>query len=148
MTVGRILVVEDDQTFRGLLTAILEDAGHAVDQAADGAEGLAMLKRGAYDLVLTDLKMPGMSGIELFRAGRLLATPPPFVLLTAFGTIEQAVEAIKEGVSDFLTKPLKDPATLRSLVERLLEEQQREQWQTSADTSELPGLPPRPGGGE
>lgn len=138
MNTGRILIAEDDTTFRGLLAEILEGAGHEVTQVADGAAGLYALKAGCFDLVLSDLKMPVMSGIELFRASRSLPAPPPFVLLTAFGTIEEAVSAIKEGVSDFLTKPLKDPATLRSLVARLLDDAA----QPDADIADLPGLPP------
>ena len=142
MTTGQILIVEDDQTFCGLLAAILEDAGHEVPQAADGAAGLAKLKLTPFDLVLSDLKMPKMGGIELFRASRILASPPPFVLLTAFGTVEEAVEAIKEGVSDFLTKPLKDPGTLRALVEQLLEVHRRDRQMALVDEGELEGLPP------
>lgn len=142
MITGRILIVEDDRTFRGLLAAILEGAGHEVTQAADGSAGLAELKQSSFDLVLSDLKMPKTGGVELFRASRYLPSPPPFVLLTAFGTVEEAVAAIKDGVSDFLTKPLKDPATLRDLVGRLLDEQRREQRLTAPDESGLTGLPP------
>lgn len=138
MKYGCILIAEDDITFRGLLAEILEGAGYEVTQVADGAAGLYALKAGRFDLVLSDLKMPVMSGIELFRASRSLSAPPPFVLLTAFGTIEEAVSAIKEGVSDFLTKPLKDPATLRDLVARLLDDAA----QPDADIADLPGLPP------
>ncbi|MHB8058848.1 MAG: sigma-54-dependent transcriptional regulator [Desulfuromonadaceae bacterium] len=139
---GRILIVEDDQTFRGLLVAILEDTGHEVAQAVDGAAGLVKLQSIPFDLVLSDLKMPKMGGVELFRASRNLPVPPLFVLLTAFGTVEEAVAAIKEGVNDFLTKPLKDPGTLRDMVERLLEERCREQRLTTLDGSGLNGLPP------
>lgn len=138
MKYGRILIAEDDRTFRGLLADILEGAGHEVTQVADGAAGLYALKAGRYDLVLSDLKMPVMGGMELFRASRACPLPPPFVLLTAFGTIEEAVSAIKEGVSDFLTKPLKDPATLRNLVARLLEDAAP----PDSDDIDLPGLPP------
>lgn len=139
---GRILIVEDDATFRGLLTAILEDAGHEVVQAADGAAGLARLQQESFDLVLSDLKMPRMGGIELFQASRQDLSAPPFVLITAFGTVEQAVAAIKDGVSDFLTKPLQDPATLRALVERLLAEHCSARRLMALDEAELDGLPP------
>jgi len=142
MTTGKILIVEDDQTFRGLLAAILGAAGHEVTQAADGAAGLAMLKQHPFDLVLSDLKMPKMGGVELFRASRNLPSPPPFVLLTAFGTVEEAVSAIKDGVCDFLTKPLKDPGTLRKLVEQLLDVHRRDQQMSVVDEGELNGLPP------
>lgn len=139
---GRILVVEDDGTFRGLLAAILEDAGHEVTQAVDGAAGLLKLQQESFDLVLSDLKMPKMGGIELFQASRQDVSAPPFVLITAFGTVEEAVAAIKDGVSDFLTKPLKDPATLRALVERLLTEHCRKRRLDALDEAEMEGLPP------
>ena len=140
--IGRILIVEDDATFRGLLAAILEDAGHEVTQAVDGAAGLAKLQQESFDLVLSDLKMPKMGGIELFQASRRDLFAPPFVLITAFGTVEEAVAAIKDGVSDFLTKPLKDPATLRALVERLLAEHCRARRLVALDEAEMAGLPP------
>ena len=139
---GRILIVEDDATFRGLLATILEEAGHQVTQAVDGAAGLARLQQESFDLVLSDLKMPKMGGIELFRASRTDMNAPPFVLITAFGTVEEAVAAIKGGVSDFLTKPLKDPTTLRALVERLLAEHCRERRLAALDEAEMAGLPP------
>ncbi|MDD2272067.1 MAG: sigma-54 dependent transcriptional regulator [Desulfuromonadaceae bacterium] len=142
MKVGRILIVEDDQTFRGLLVAILEDAGYEVAQATDGVAGLVQLQKSSFDLVLSDLKMPKMGGVELFRASRKISVPPLFVLLTAFGTVEEAVAAIKDGVNDFLTKPLKDPAYLRTMVEQLLEERSREQQITALDESGSNGLPP------
>lgn len=138
MKTGRILIVEDDGTFRSLLTAILEDAGHEVTQAVDGTAGLALLKQRKFDLVLSDLKMPKLGGVELFRASRGLPSAPPFVLLTSFGTVEEAVAAIKDGVCDFLTKPLKDPASLRAMVARLLEEHGR----LLVDEHDLAGLPP------
>ncbi len=143
---GRILIVEDDSTFRGLLTTILEDAGHEVIEAGDGAAGLAKLRQQSFDLVLSDLKMPKMGGVELFRASRAFGgegiAPPPFVLITAFGTVEEAVAAIKDGMSDFLTKPLKDPATLRDLVQRLLTERCRQRRLMFIDETEMAGLPP------
>lgn len=139
---GRILIVEDDATFRGLLTAILEDAGHEVIEAVDGAAGLLKLQQESFDLVLSDLKMPKMGGLELFQVSRNDPSAPPFVLITAFGTVEEAVAAIKDGVSDFLTKPLKDPATLRVLVERLLTEHCRKRRLEVLDETEMEGLPP------
>jgi DNA-binding NtrC family response regulator len=139
---GRILIVEDDTTFRGLLAAILEDAGHEIILAVNGAEGLTKLQQESFDLVLSDLKMPKMGGIELFKASRFDQAAPPFVLITAFGTVEEAVTAIKDGVSDFLTKPLKDPATLRALVDRLLLEHTRKRRLSALEEAELTGLPP------
>jgi len=139
---GRILVVEDDDTFRGFLCTILEDDGHEVVAAADGVQGLALLRREQFDLVVSDLKMPGKSGLDLFRETRSDPTAPQFVFLTAFGTVDEAVAAMKEGAVDFLTKPLADPETLLVLVRRAIEGQARARIYLSLKESEAAGLPP------
>jgi len=138
---GRILIVEDDTTFRSLLKTILQRDGHAVSEAVSGAEGWQLLQRKEFDLIISDLKMPGMTGLELYQRLRTETEPPPFILLTAFGTIEQAVAAIKEGVADFLTKPLKDPETLRTLVRRTLQGSSREREYEALKELSLKGLP-------
>lgn len=142
MSAARILVVEDDATFRSLLVTILEDEGHEVIERDDGKAALMALQRQSFDLVLSDLRLPGMSGLELFRAATSQGVAPPFVVLTAFGTVEEAVAAIKEGVIDFLTKPLKDPETLRVLVRRTLAAGSRERILTVLQEREVAGLPP------
>jgi DNA-binding NtrC family response regulator len=139
---ARILIVEDDTTFRSLLKTILERDGQTVFEAKTGSEGLLKLRREEFDLVISDLKMPEISGLELFRQIRSETAPPPFIILTAYGTIEQAVAAIKEGVSDFLTKPLKDPETLRALVRKNLQAGVREREYESLKDLSLKGLPP------
>ncbi len=139
---GRILIVEDDTTFRSLLKTILQRDGHAISEAGTGMEGLQQLQRKEFDLVISDLKMPGMNGLELYHRLRTETEPPPFILLTAFGTIEQAVAAIKEGVADFLTKPLKDPETLRTLVRKTLHGSSREREFEALKELSLKGLPP------
>jgi DNA-binding NtrC family response regulator len=137
-----ILVIEDDPTFRSLLAAILEDEGYDVALEEDGGRALLTLRRRSFDLVLSDLRLPGMEGLALFRQARAEGIAPPFILLTAFGTVEEAVSALKEGVTDFLTKPLKDPASLRSLVQRILEAGRRERTLTVLREKEIAGLPP------
>jgi DNA-binding NtrC family response regulator len=117
---GRILVADDEPSFRELLADILEAAGHEVVGARDGEEALAALDRGVYDLVLTDQRMPGIGGIELLRRIRQRAAPPPVVMLTAYGTIPEAVEAVRLGAADYLTKPLPSPAALLAAVDRFL----------------------------
>src|SRR5512146_2775337 len=112
---GRILLIEDDETFRGFLQTILEDDGHEVQTAGDGISGLSLLRRENFDLVISDLKMPGLNGLELFRETRNDPAPPRFIFVTAFGRVEEAVAAMKEGAVDFLTKPLADPGTLLAL---------------------------------
>jgi DNA-binding NtrC family response regulator len=118
--VARILVADDEPSFRELLADILEGAGHEVVEARDGVEALAALERGAFDLVLADQRMPRVDGLELLRRSRHLAAPPPLVMLTAYGTIPEAVEAVRLGAADYLTKPLPSPAALLAAVDRLL----------------------------
>lgn len=139
---GRILLVEDDETFRGFLRTILEDAGHEVQTACDGLKGLHLLRRENFDLVISDLKMPGKSGLELFRETRQDSSPPQFIFLTAFGKVEEAVSAIKEGAVDFLTKPLQDPDTLLLLVDKVIASQGRARDYLSLKEVEAAGLPP------
>jgi two-component system response regulator AtoC len=140
---GRILLVEDDETFRGVLQTILEDDGHEVQAAGDGIVGLRLLRGESFDLVISDLKMPGLSGLELFRETRNDPSPPRFIFVTAFGRVEEAVAAMKEGAVDFLTKPLADPGTLLALVHRAIESQSRTRDYLSLKESEAAGLPPQ-----
>ena len=139
---GSILVVEDDDTFRSFLQTILQDDGHEVQTAADGLKGLRLLRQGNFDMVVSDLKMPGKSGLELFRETRNDPGPPQFIFLTAFGRVDEAVAAMKEGAVDFLSKPLDDPDTLLALVNRAIETQARARDYLSLKESEAAGLPP------
>lgn len=139
---ARILLVEDDATFRSLLTAILEDEGYELVERDDGKAALKTLQGRSFDLVLSDLRLPGLNGLELFRRAQAEGIAPPFILLTAFGTVEEAVAAMKEGVADFLTKPLKDPDTLRTLVRRTLTGSMQERSLKVLKERETAGLPP------
>lgn len=139
---ARVLIVEDDNTFRSLLRKILSAEGLDVHEVASAEEGIAKLRRESFDLVLSDLKLPGMNGLDLFRASRTDVALTPFILMTAFGTIEEAVDAMKEGVLDFITKPLKDPNALRTLVRKALEGSRREREYLSLKETESAGLPP------
>jgi DNA-binding NtrC family response regulator len=138
----RILVVEDDATFRSLLKKILTGEGYEVVDVSDAEKALEVLCRREFDLVVSDLRLPGKTGMELFRETRNSFVPPPFILLTAYGTIEEAVEAMKEGAADFLTKPLKDPTALRAVVRKVLETGRRERDYLSLKEVESAGLPP------
>jgi len=139
---ARILLVEDDATFRSLLAAILDDEGYELVEREDGKAAFKTLQRQSFDLVLSDLRLPGLNGLELFRRAQAEGIAPPFVLLTAFGTVEEAVAAMKEGVADFLTKPLKDPATLRLLVRRILAVSMQERSLQVLQERDTAGLPP------
>src|SRR5690242_7839534 len=99
----RILVVDDEEKLRRVIELQLSTAGFDVDKAASAEEGLKLVERA--DLVLTDLKLPGMDGLELLAAIRRQNTRAPVIVMTAFGTIEVAVEAMKAGAVDFLLKP-------------------------------------------
>jgi DNA-binding NtrC family response regulator len=116
-----ILVVDDEKNIREGLAKLLEMEGHHAMPAADGREALALLERGDVDLVVTDLKMPNLPGDELLR--RALAAVPglPVIILTGHGTIESAVQAMKQGAYDYLTKPV-DMGRLTLLVARALSE--------------------------
>jgi len=117
-----ILVVDDDRAFRGLVVEILASEGYRVLEAEDAEGALETLSDREIDLVLTDQRMPGISGVELARRVRTSANPPEVIVMTAYGTIAQAVEAMQSGVADYLTKPLESPASLRRLVRRVLGE--------------------------
>ncbi len=101
-----ILVVDDEPLQRDIMKTILEGEGYLVETASSGAEALALMKKTPFDLVLTDLKMTGMDGIELLSAIPRGAVPPPVIIVTAHGTIDSAVEAVRNGAFDYLTKPL------------------------------------------
>jgi two-component system NtrC family response regulator len=115
-----LLVVDDEDSLRRVTQVRLLQAGYATDTAKDGEEALALLSRKSYALVITDMRMPGMSGLDLLRRIRAEFPETAVVVVTAFGTIESAVEAIKAGAYDYLTKPIEANALLL-VVERALE---------------------------
>src|SRR6266568_3979409 len=114
-----LLVADDDPGLRESLERTLTRAGYRVVLASDGRAGLEQLQGGGIDLVLTDLKMPGLTGSELLRAARAIAPDVDVILLTAFGTIEEAVKAMKDGAYDFLTKPFQRSQLLRVVRQAL-----------------------------
>jgi len=116
-----LLVADDDPGLRESLERTLTREGFRVVVASDGRAALERLQAGGIDLVLTDLKMPGLSGIELLTAVKAISPDVDVILLTAFGTIEEAVKAIKDGAYDFLTKPVQRAQltrVIRSALER------------------------------
>jgi len=107
-----ILVIDDDASLRRVTEYQLEQAGYRVTTAADGVDGLCRFREEPVDLVLTDLQMPGLSGLELLAQIKTLRAEALVIVITAYGTIEQAVEAMKLGAQDFLTKPVSRDALL------------------------------------
>ncbi len=128
----KILVVDDDDAFRSLVIDILSEGDYHLLEAGNGEAALEVLSTQDVDLVLTDQQMPGMGGLELARRVLAAAEPPSVILMTAFGTIPNAMEAVRLGATDYLTKPLESPAALRSLVSRTLGEHE-----SSTETGEF-----------
>src|SRR5947207_1894054 len=118
---GRILVVDDEVNARSALTELLRDDGYTVESAADAFKALGKLADFAPDLVLTDLKMPGMDGLQLLDKLRESDTELPVIVMTAFGEIETAVRAMRSGARDYLAKPV-NVGELALVVARELEQ--------------------------
>lgn len=117
-----ILVVEDKESMAEMLRETLESEGYRVISASSGAEGIGYLKESRTDLVLTDLKLPKNNGIDILKASKEENQLRPVIIMTAFGSVETAVAAMKEGAFDFITKPF-DTDHLLLLVKRALETQ-------------------------
>ena len=117
---GKILIVDDEANARAALSEILHDEGYQTETAADGFKALGKLEEFAPDVILTDLKMPGLDGIAFMEKAKAAAPGTVFVVMTAFGTISSAVAAVKKGAENYLTKPLEYDA-LSAIVERAME---------------------------
>jgi DNA-binding NtrC family response regulator len=115
-----ILIVEDKESLRRMLRKTLESRGFGVDEAGDAYEARKRLQAVRYLVVLTDLKLPAGSGLDVLREARELDPETPVIVMTAYGTVEEAVEAMKEGAADFLTKPV-DTEHLLLLLDRAVE---------------------------
>src|SRR5688572_19030678 len=116
-----ILLVEDKESLRQMLSLTLQNAGYTVDEACDGAEARRKLNDARYKLVITDLKMPRADGLEVLRAAKAADPDNTVIVLTAYGTIDEAVQAMKEGAYEFLQKPV-DSRHLLLMVQRATEE--------------------------
>jgi DNA-binding NtrC family response regulator len=115
----KILIIEDEQRLRRILKLVLQDAGYEVQTAADGREGILSWQEWRPDAVLTDLKMEPVDGLEVLRYSNQHGLNAPLIVLTAFGTVETAVRAMKEGAFDYLNKPV-DNDKLLKIVARAL----------------------------
>src|ERR687883_1409458 len=130
-----ILLVEDKDSLRRVLRLTLEAAGYTVTESADARAAAAEIARTPHRLILTDLRMPYGSGLDVLRAARAVDPDVPVIVMTAYGSIDEAVQAMKDGAHDFLQKPV-DSNHLLLLVERALEQARlrtenillREEW--------------------
>jgi DNA-binding NtrC family response regulator len=114
-----ILIAEDEDRLRRLLGILLNDKGYRLTLARDGAEAWRMFQDGSFDLVVTDIRMPATDGMQLLRAVKERSPETPVVVITAFGSIESAVEAMREGAVDYVTKPFEEQA-MKLAIERAL----------------------------
>jgi len=137
-----LLLVEDKHELRAMLRKALERSGYAVDEAPDGSSAVAKVKARRYLLVLTDLKLPGCSGLDVLRESKQADPNIPVILITAYGSVEEAVTAMKEGAYDFIQKPV-DLDHLNLLVARATEQQemQRENLLLREEYTERYGFP-------
>jgi DNA-binding response OmpR family regulator len=144
MPEGRLLVVDDEDSQRTVLAGFLKKRGFAVLTAASADEALKAARTGSIDLVLTDLRMPGMSGVDLLKELRRLNPELQVIVMTAFGTVASAVDAMKHGASDCLTKPVDldelEMLVARNLERRALESENRERRRQLESRYGLQGL--------
>jgi len=117
----RVLVVEDDDVVRQLLGEVLGEAGYTTVLVPTGEAALAELDRQSFDAVLLDLNLPGIQGMDVLRVGPTLQTDTPFIVMTAFGSVDTAVEAMKQGAFDYVSKPFRTDELLLTL-QRAVEE--------------------------
>lgn len=122
MSKTRILIVDDELIMRESLAAWLERDGYDVEKAASGEDALEMLKKTRFDILLLDIKMEGMSGLEVLKKIKERDSDVAVVMITAYGSISTSIEAMKSGAADYLLKPF-DPSELGILIEKIIERQ-------------------------
>lgn len=122
---ARILIVDDEESICFSLERALKRDGHEVWTAGDGHQALRLLKHHAFDLILTDLKMEGPDGVEVMRQVRAISPDTAIIMLTGYATLESAIEALRQGAIDYLTKPCSS-ADIRASVEEGLSKRFRE----------------------
>lgn len=115
----RVLVVDDEASIRDLLAKTLALAEYEVDVAPDGRSALDRMRMYPYDLLIADLKMPGMDGLSVIREAKRYKTDLPVIVITGFSTESSAIEAINLGVSGYLTKPFRVPEVLKQAEKAL-----------------------------
>jgi two-component system response regulator HydG len=126
---SRLLIVDDDTAMREMLASLFRDRGYSVEEAVSAAEALEKAGEQCFNVVLSDIRMPGKTGIEMVGELRERLPETPVVLMTAFGSIDSAVESMRAGAFDYITKPFEPDAVVltieRALERRALEEENR-----------------------
>lgn len=118
MPISRILVADDEESMRWVLSKALKRKGISVDLAKNGDEALSMIQKGVYDLAILDIKMPGLSGLDLLEKAREMKSDLLFVIMTAEASMKNAVEAMKRGAYDYITKPF-DLDVIDAIIEKI-----------------------------
>ena len=136
MSAARLVIADDDLAFRRTTAALLRQDGHDVLEAGDAEEAVLQLREHEVDLLLLDVRMPGLDGVRLVEALRTWGNGVPVLMISGYGTVETAVEALHVGADDFLTKPV-EPDVLSARVETLLARRPR---LSAATSPEIPGL--------
>jgi len=111
----RILIVDDEESFRSMLTVILKKEGYEVESAANGEEGLQRLSASDFDHVLCDIRMPQMDGLEFLEESKKAGAEVPIIMMSAYGTVDTAIEAMKLGAYDYISKPFKPDEIILTL---------------------------------
>src|SRR5436190_10252818 len=142
MTKARLLIAEDDADMRDLLQEVLEEAGHETVVAVNGRAALTTIQHQSepLDLVITDVQMPNAKADEILRAVRQYRPEAPVIVITAFGSVEQAVELVKAGAFQYITKPFKTAELLDTVVQALQRSAPRREQ--ARLRREMPAAPP------
>ncbi len=136
----RVLIVDDERSFALLLSKILRDEGYAVSMANSPKEAINVAKGLCPNLVITDLRMPDMDGIALMKE---IGSGVDFIVMTAFAAVDTAVEAMKQGASDYITKPMKSPEEIRKAVFNIYQRQRLALENRFLKNSQVSDMPPR-----
>src|SRR5574337_1053367 len=139
MSVEKVLVVDDDTLGREYLCETLMRGGYEVVSASDGLQAITQVGKEGYDLIFLDMKMPGMCGMEVLERVKTISPETVVILMTAYGTIETAVEAMKKGAYDYIIKPF-SPDQIELLISRINERQklivENRYWRSNANIDE------------
>jgi len=123
---AKILIVDDEKNMRRTLSIALEEMEHTPYEASSGSEALTLIEKDIYDIILTDLVMDGIDGLELLQRAKLLSPTTEVLLMSAYGTIDRAVDAMRLGAYDFIVKPFSNEQ-LRLVLEKALRQMQLKQ---------------------
>jgi len=138
----KILIVDDEEHFLLLLSNVLDEEGYSVKTAKNGGKALQILEQYTPDLILTDLRMPEIDGLRLMETVKARHPDIDFIFITAFATVESAVDAMRKGAIDYITKPLKNLAELRIIVSRVYEKGRLLQENIALKEEQIASLPP------